>query len=581
MDMVQLRFLGADRPVVAADVQIERRARVAAANWHAAWLLALGACALLWSSRTDSDLFGALAAAAAPGLVAQLLRLGGGRIATALTIAAWPLGVGAALALSGGLAGPLAALAFAPAAAMTVLDGRRFIALGAALTLATIAAAVLAASVGAIDVAPNVGPWLSLAVIAIETVGLAVALLLTRATSAEREAARSDEAARLKSLLDAGPYLVMRLDRSGVVRETFCGAPEDWDHRLIGQPFEALAAHNDREAARAAVAMMRRSGAASVGFAPPAAPDRFLSVELRGLGNGDAVAVVRDASRERAYEAHLEQARDEAESLAQAKSRFLANMSHELRTPLNAIIGFSDIMRSKLFGPLAERYAEYAALIHESGGHLLDLINDVLDMSKIEADKFSLTLEPFDAREAVAAALRLTRVQADTAKIALRGALPPHDLDVVADRRAIKQIVLNLVSNALKFTPAEGQVNVLARARGPELEIIVADTGVGISPADLERLGKPYEQAGAADQKRQGTGLGLSLVRAFAELHGGTMTIKSVLGEGTAVSVRLPVMDQAFRPPPSAPTETPEPPQPQPPHQAAVGDNVIAFSPRG
>jgi cell cycle sensor histidine kinase DivJ len=143
---------------------------------------------------------------------------------------------------------------------------------------------------------------------------------------------------------------------------------------------------------------------------------------------------------------------------------------------------------------------------------------------------------------------------------------------VNADRRALKQIVLNLVSNALKFTPAGGQVNVVARAKGRDLELIVADTGVGIAPADLERLGKPYEQAGGAAQRAQGTGLGLSLVRAFAELHGGTMIIKSVLGEGTVVTVRLPVMDIE---------EAAPPPEPEPqPRRAYAGDNVIAFTPR-
>ena len=357
-----------------------------------------------------------------------------------------------------------------------------------------------------------------------------------------------------------------------MVRETFCGAPEDWDRALVGRAFERLAGDADRGAARAALRIVRQAGAASVGFAPPLAPDRFLAVELRGLKKGEVAALVRDASRERAYEAWLEQGKADAENVALAKSRFLANMSHELRTPLNAIIGFSDIMRSKMFGPLSERYAEYAGLIHESGGHLLDLINDVLDMSKIEADRFTLSLEPFDAREAVSAALRLTRVQADTAKISLRGGLPPQPLDVVADRRAIKQIVLNLVSNSLKFTPTGGQVNVLAREKNGELEIIVADTGVGIAPADLERLGRPYEQAGGADQRALGTGLGLSLVRAFAELHGGVMVIKSVLGEGTAVSVRLPVLDREAKPS-SPPLEPPAP-------RLAVGDNVIAFNPR-
>jgi cell cycle sensor histidine kinase DivJ len=566
--------------MASSDVQIEARAFRAAADWHAAWLVGVGLCALFWPTPPSSDLNYALAAAAAPGLVGQLLRWTRGWAAKALVILAWPVGVGVAITMAGGLTGPLAALALAPAAAMAALDGRRFIALGGALTLATIAVVALTAAMGFAEPAGVEGPWLPLALISIEAIELAAALQLSKAHAGEREAVRAEEASQVRALLDAGPFLVLRVDATGTIREAFCGAPEDWDLDLVGRAFETLAGEADRPAARAALEIARRDGAANVGFAPPLAPDRFFAVELRGLGRDAAVAVVRDASRERAYELFLDQARADAENVAQAKSRFLANMSHELRTPLNAIIGFSDIMRSALFGPLSERYAEYAGLIHESGGHLLDLINDVLDMSKIEADRFSLTLEPFDAREAVSSALRLTRVQADTAKIGLRGALPPQPLDVVADRRAIKQIVLNLISNALKFTPSGGQVNVLAREKNGELEIIVADTGVGIAPADLERLGRPYEQAGGADQRAQGTGLGLSLVRAFAELHGGTMVIKSVLGEGTVVTIRLPVLDRETRLEPPAAPQPPEPPTPPEPRRVAVGDNVIAFNPR-
>ncbi|HZZ88928.1 MAG TPA: HAMP domain-containing sensor histidine kinase [Caulobacteraceae bacterium] len=557
-----------------SDVQIEGRALQGAAIWHGCWLAFLGGVALAWPTPIDSILNYAIAAAAAPGLVGLLLRWIRGPFVKGLVVVAWPIGVSVAIVMSGGLTGPLAAVALAPAAAMAVMDSRRFVGLGTALTLASIAAVVLAGFAGLNGPLPASGPWLPLVIIAIEALFLAAALQLGKAHESERVGARDEEAARLRTLLDAGPFLVLRLDGANVIREAFCGAPEDWDHDLLGRHFESLAAESDRPMTRVGLGLLHDTGMASLGFSPPMAPDRYFAAELRGLEHGEAIAVIRDASRERAYEAHLEQAKSDAENQAQSRSRFLANMSHELRTPLNAIIGFSDIMRSKLFGPMPERYAEYAGLIHESGGHLLDLINDVLDMSKIEADRFSLTLEPFDAREAVSAALRLTRVQADTAKIGLRGALPPQPIDVIADRRAIKQIVLNLVSNALKFTPTGGQVNVVAREIGGELEIIVADTGVGISPADLERLGKPYEQAGDADQRSMGTGLGLSLVRAFAELHGGRMVIKSVLGEGTAVTIHLPVLEHEGRPFEPAPS-----PDPDTSIRTAVGDNVIAFSP--
>jgi cell cycle sensor histidine kinase DivJ len=283
---------------------------------------------------------------------------------------------------------------------------------------------------------------------------------------------------------------------------------------------------------------------------------------LARLSEGRLAGVLRDITPERAREAGLAAAAADAEALALSKSRFLANMSHELRTPLNAIMGFSDIMRQKIFGELPPKYAEYADLIHDAGAHLLDLINDVLDMSKIEAAKYELRLEALDAREPVSAALRLMRVQADDVGVQLRGVLPNDEIAVEADSRALKQITLNLISNALKFTPSGGQVTVSLRALAGAMELSVADTGIGISEADLERLGRPFEQAGDASQQAKGTGLGLSLVRAFAELHGGQMIIESAVGEGTSVTVRLPGLI----------------PEPLPENRPTA--KVIAFNPR-
>ncbi len=292
------------------------------------------------------------------------------------------------------------------------------------------------------------------------------------------------------------------------------------------------------------------------------------SYRLVAEARDGALAELAEAKTARAA---AEAAREQADAGAVAKSRFLANMSHELRTPLNAIMGFSDIMRARMFGELAPKYGEYAELIHESGRHLTDLINDVLDISKIEAERYTLDLELFDAREPVSGALRLVRLQADEAGVQLRGVLPQAATLVDADRRALKQIVLNLVSNALKFTPAGGSITVTLQPIAGALELVVADTGVGIAKEDLDRLGQPYEQAGDAEHKAQGTGLGLSLVRAFARLHGGEMSIESELGEGAAVTVRLPVLHQeapAAGPVAAAPVESDLP--------DAMGDELIS-----
>jgi cell cycle sensor histidine kinase DivJ len=263
-------------------------------------------------------------------------------------------------------------------------------------------------------------------------------------------------------------------------------------------------------------------------------------------------------------------------------------MSHELRTPLNAILGFSDIMKTRLFGPIPDRYGEYAELIHDSGRHLTDLINDVLDMSKIEADRYELRVERFDVRDAVLSALRLVRLQADEAGVQLRGPSPREPLWVEADRRAMKQMVLNLVTNALKFTPKGGEVTITSEVSPDQvLEITVADTGVGIAPEDLERLGRPFEQAGDSESRARGAGLGLSLVKALAELHGGELRLESALGEGTAATIRLPVIEpsadrpaslEALAEPPARVAPGPVPPPDPPPPPLPRAAEVIAFS---
>ena len=273
----------------------------------------------------------------------------------------------------------------------------------------------------------------------------------------------------------------------------------------------------------------------------PVAPARPAAVE--GEGGPDFYAEERLRAAEIARK-EAEAERDRALEAASARSRFLAHMSHELRTPLNAVIGFSDIMRTRVFGPMPERYGEYAQLIHESGEHLLGVINDVLDLAKVEAGRYELRREVFDAREALNGALRLVRGQADEAGVDLRGALPDHAILVDADPRALKQMALNLLSNALKFTGRGGSVTAALSQAGGVLELLVSDTGVGIAPEELTRLGRPFEQ-GEAARERQGTGLGLSLVRSFAALHGGEMRIESELGTGTAVAVRMPVLAPA------------------------------------
>ena len=225
------------------------------------------------------------------------------------------------------------------------------------------------------------------------------------------------------------------------------------------------------------------------------------------------------------------------------KTLFFAGVSHELRTPLNAIIGFSDMMRSRLFGPLPSKYAEYADLIHDSGQHMLDLIGDVLDLSKVEAGKYTLQYDVFDAADVIRSSVKMMRPAADAAEVTLDVVIEAEDeLLVEADRKAVRQMLLNLLSNAVKFSHKGGRVTVLARQHDGYLNMRVTDQGEGISADDLVRVGTPYEQSqsGLTSEER-GSGLGLSLVKSLTELHIGIFDIQSNLGEGTEVNISLPL----------------------------------------
>jgi two-component system cell cycle sensor histidine kinase PleC len=240
--------------------------------------------------------------------------------------------------------------------------------------------------------------------------------------------------------------------------------------------------------------------------------------------------------------------KNKAEDANRAKSEFLANMSHELRTPLNAIIGFSELMESGLFGPLGcDKYNEYCRDIRDSGRYLLDVINDILDMSRIEAGRVTLALTPIRLDEIVTEALRVMSVRADEKRLTVISEIDA-ETPIEADRRALKQVTLNLISNAIKFTPENGRIAVRARVTPQSALLVIEDTGIGIPEAALSKIGKPFEQVESQFTKTyKGSGLGLAIAKSLVELHGGSMRLRSSEGLGTTVVVRLPVQGRPGR----------------------------------
>jgi signal transduction histidine kinase len=237
----------------------------------------------------------------------------------------------------------------------------------------------------------------------------------------------------------------------------------------------------------------------------------------------------------------LEQKSRELEAANRHKSEFLANMSHELRTPLNAIIGFSEVLLERMFGEINPKQEEYLQDVLASGRHLLSLINDILDLSKVEAGRMELELATFDLRLALDNALTLIRERAARHGLTVSLHVEPGVGEIVGDERKVKQVLLNLLSNAVKFTPAGGRIDVRAAPAGDAVEIAVADTGIGIAPSDQEAIFEEFRQVGTDyARKREGTGLGLALARRFVELHGGRLQVRSEPGRGSTFTVTLP-----------------------------------------
>jgi two-component system, cell cycle sensor histidine kinase DivJ len=380
--------------------------------------------------------------------------------------------------------------------------------------------------------------------------------------------------------------VISRHHRNGAVQfispaaETMLGAPVS---RLLGHGLFDRVHVVDRPAYLTALSDTARGGEArSVEFRlkrdAPRGSERgslvdFIWIEMRcrplerasdttATLDAEVVAVMRDVTDRKIQEQALDLARTAAEQADASKTRFLATMSHELRTPLNAIIGFSEmIVQEDVLRVDAARRKEYAQLINDSGQHLLSVVNGILDMSKMESGNFEISPEPFAPRAALLNCCNLLALKARDNAIDLVSRAPEDLPDMTGDPRAFKQIVLNLVSNAIKFTERGGRVTVSASVEGSRLMLRVTDNGVGIAADDLKRIGDPFFQAGKTYQRRhEGTGLGLSIVKSLVELHAGEIIVQSKIDEGTTVSVALPL--------------TFTPPAPQPP------SNVAKLTPR-
>lgn len=466
----------------------------------------------------------------------------------------------AIVAGAGGLASPLAMLLAMPLAeALWMRRDRTGLIAGAAASAIALAGAVAGAAL--LDAAQQgaASAWHWFVPVSYAAVCAARSAMVVRDRDREIEARRPLSA---EDVIDAA---VLRLSRNGEVlevsgrAETLLGLQPAL---LLGSSLAERIHVGDRVAYLCALSELRDGCALRkldlrLRSPRPAVDEnssenyRHFAAEIAWSGDPErpALAVLRADDENAALRMQVATLRADADELDVAKSRFLAVVSHELRTPLNAIIGFSDMLAQEMFGPFANpRQKEYAGLIRESGTHLLSVVTSILDVSKIECGSYPIEPEAFQFREAVITCRSMMALLAASKSVTLDTDIAATVGNVVADRRAVQQMLINLISNAIKFTPAGGQVTIGAKRLGSRLHFWVGDTGIGISEEDLGRLGRPFTQV-RNDYTREydGAGLGLSLVKGLVALHEGSMTIESAPGEGTVVTISLPVAGPSGR----------------------------------
>jgi cell cycle sensor histidine kinase DivJ len=497
-------------------------------------------------------------------LVLYLSKTGRYEWAQLLSACALAVLIGLIGAVTGGIASFAAPWLIVIALEASLSSSRRLIA--ATIAIALLTAAALWMVVPAPQSIEFTQSWLVAAGIVSAALYAGGIALANSTFVREGDHAKLASEARYKLLAQNMSDVIARHGRDGAITflspaaEHLTGIPasELLGHRFCDRVHLAdrpafLTAISDASRGAAPVSLefrLQRERADGMGRAAP----EFVWVEMRSHsiepaveGRSDAarqvVSVIRDITARKADALAVESARADAERANDAKSKFLATVSHELRTPLNAIIGFSEMLaREEEMKLDAARRQDYARLIRDSGEHLLAVVNGILDMSRIEAGHFEIVTEPFAIRPLVESCRQMMSLRAEQAGIQLFTDIAADLPELNADPRALRQVVINLVSNAIKFTEEGGKVDICVRAAGNEIELVVSDTGIGIPETDIARLGDPFFQGRSSyDRMYEGTGLGLSVVMGLVKLHGGTVEIASRLRQGTRVAIRLPL----------------------------------------